>query len=209
MNGRAWFRSARRIVGTGLAAIGLLCVLVTLTPLVSWWATALAGPWDDPTGDVLIVLSGSSLNGGVIGESSYWRGTYAALAWLAGGFRRVVISGGPEGHPIAAGIGDFLVAQGVPREAIGLETRSRSTREHALYLSQLLAGSSGSKVLLTSDYHMFRARRAFGKVGLDVRPRPYPDVRKRAARWTGRWPAFLDLVGETAKIGYYWAHGWI
>jgi hypothetical protein len=50
---------------------------------------------------------------------------------------------------------------------------------------------------------------ALEKVGLSVRPRPFPDVRKRAVRWTGRWPEFLDLVGETAKIGYYWARGWI
>jgi uncharacterized SAM-binding protein YcdF (DUF218 family) len=209
VRGGGWYRSARRIVVIGLAGLGFLCVVVTATPLVSWWATTLAGPWTDPTGDVLIVLAGSSLDGGLIGESSYWRATYAVLAWRAGGFRRVVVSGGPEGHPIARGIGDFLISQGVPPEAISLETRSRNTRENALYLEGLLVGSPGAKVLLTSDYHMFRARRALAKVGLEVRPRPYPDVRKRATRWAGRWPAFVDLVGETTKIGYYWARGWI
>src|SRR5262245_40190209 len=94
--GVGWYCSARRIVVIGLAGLGFLCVLVTATPLVSWWATILAGPWADPTGDVLIVLAGSSLDGGLIGESSYWRATYAVLAWRAGGFRRVVVSGGPE-----------------------------------------------------------------------------------------------------------------
>jgi uncharacterized SAM-binding protein YcdF (DUF218 family) len=209
MRGRGWLRTARHAAATALAGIGLLCVVVTATPLVSWWATVLAGPWDDPTGDILIVLAGSSLGGGVIGESSYWRAIYAARAWREGGFRQVVVSGGPEAEPVAQGIADFLVAQGVPREAVETETRSRSTRENALHLGELLAGSSLSKVLLTSDYHMFRAHRAFVRVGLEVRPRPYPDVRKRAVRWAGRWPAFLDLVGETAKIGYYWARGWI
>ena len=64
-------------------------------------------------------------------------------------------------------------------------------------------------MLLTSDYHMFRAHRAFKKAGLEVLPKPFPDARKRASEWTGRWPAFLDLVEETLKIGYYYARGWI
>jgi len=97
----------------------------------------------------------------------------------------------------------------VPAQAIQIETQSRSTRENALYVKALLAGVPGRKVLLTSDYHMFRAHRAFKKAGLEVVPRPYPDAGKRASGWTGRWPAFLDLVRETIKIGYYYAHGWI
>jgi len=92
---------------------------------------------------------------------------------------------------------------------LGLVPRSGSTHENALYVTELLAGISGRKVLLTSDYHMFRARRAFKKAGLEVLPRPFPDARKRASGWTGRWPAFLDLVGETMKIGYYYVRGWM
>ena len=104
---------------------------------------------------------------------------------------------------------DFLVCQGVPQQAIQLESMSSSTRENALPAKQILARSEGRKVLLTSDYHMFRAHRAFNQVGLEILPRPYPDVRKRATRWIGRWAAFLDLMTETAKIIYYFARGWI
>ena len=210
MGGQNLGRRALRAVTLGLASLGLLFVLVTLTPLVSWWATALAGPWEDPRGDVLIVLGGSILENGVMGESSYWRGVYAVLTWREGGFRQVVLSGGgSEGPAIVEPMRDFLECNGVPREAIRLETQSKSTRENALYTKALLAGVPGRKVLLTSDYHMFRAHRAFRKAGLDVLPRPYPDARKRASRWSGRWPAFLDLVMETVKIGYYYARGWI
>jgi uncharacterized SAM-binding protein YcdF (DUF218 family) len=84
-----------------------------------------------------------------------------------------------------------------------------STHENALRVAELLARVPGRKILLTSDYHMFRAYRAFKKSGLDVLPRPFPDVRKRADGWTGRWPAFLDLILETTKIGYYRVRGWI
>ncbi len=192
------FRVVFRFIAAGLAGVGLLFVLVSATPLVGWWAGILAGPWEDPGGDVLIVLGGSLLGDRVIGPSSYWRSAYAVLAWRAGTFRRVVISGGgPVGGSIAETIRDFLVCQGVPRSAIQVETRSRSTRENALYVTQLLAGVPGRKVLLTSDYHMFRAHRAFENAGLEVLPRPFPDARKRASGWSGRWPALLDLVRET------------
>jgi uncharacterized SAM-binding protein YcdF (DUF218 family) len=205
-----WLRNAFRFIGAGLAGLGLLLVLFSTTPLVAWWAGVLAGPWEDPQGDVLIVLGGSLLGDGVMGPSSYWRSPYAMLSWRAGGFHRVVISGGgPERASIAEVMRDFLECLGVPPSAIQVETRSRSTRENALYVKELLAGVPGRKVLLTSDYHMFRAHRAFRKVGLEVLPRPFPDARKRASGWSGRWPAFLDLVAETIRIGYYYIRGWI
>ena len=64
-------------------------------------------------------------------------------------------------------------------------------------------------MLLTSDFHMYRAQRTFKKAGLDVLPRPFPDVRKRATSLLGRWEAFLDLTYETAKIVGYYVRGWI
>jgi uncharacterized SAM-binding protein YcdF (DUF218 family) len=104
---------------------------------------------------------------------------------------------------------EFLVCQGVPAQAILLEPDSRSTRENALFTRRLLGDAPGRKVLLTSDYHTFRAYRAFRKAGLTVLPRPFPDVLKRANAWQSRWPIFLGLATETLKIGYYWARGWI
>jgi uncharacterized SAM-binding protein YcdF (DUF218 family) len=67
----------------------------------------------------------------------------------------------------------------------------------------------GKKVLLTSDYHMFRAFRAFRKTGLQVEPRPFPDAYKRINKWNLRWPVFLDLCLEASKTGYYRMRGWI
>ena len=104
---------------------------------------------------------------------------------------------------------EFLKFQGVPAAAIHLETESRSTRENALYSAPLLKTLQGRKVLLTSDFHIFRARRAFAKAGAEVSVQPVPDVLKRSNRWLSRWPCFVDLVEETVKIGYYWVRGWI
>lgn len=199
-----------RLLRSGLACVGLLVVLITVTPLVSWWSRALAGPWEDPNGDILIVLGGSLLMDGVIGRDSYWRSTYAALTLTNGTFHRVIVSGGGSlPSSVAAPMRDFLEYRGVPRTAIQVETRSQNTHENALYVKELLTGVPGRKVLLTSDYHMFRAYRAFRKAGLDVQPRPFPDAGKRASTWPGRWPAFLELTEETVKIAYYYLRGWI
>jgi uncharacterized SAM-binding protein YcdF (DUF218 family) len=97
----------------------------------------------------------------------------------------------------------------VPRGIILVEPRAVSTRESALFLRPMLQGPPGRVVLLSSDYHMFRATRAFHKAGIDVLPRPIPDACKRAMSWDRRWDAFQDLVIETTKIGYYFLRGWI
>lgn len=196
-------------------AIGFLWILVTLTPLTRWYARALAGPWDDPKGDVLIVLGGALLEKDIIGTNSYWRAIYASIVWKEGGFRHVILSGGgTNGETIAEPMRQFLLCSGVPPQVISLETVSLDTHENAIYTRRLLGNlglldGAHTFVLLTSDYHIFRAVRAFRKAGLEVRPRPFPDVVKRSFCIRCRWNAFMDLVQETTKIGYYTVRGWI
>jgi uncharacterized SAM-binding protein YcdF (DUF218 family) len=191
-----------------LAALGLLVTTVMFTPLVPWWARKLAGPMDDPTGDVLIVLGGSALEDSVIGESSYWRSVYALRAYRQTPFSKVVVSGGGKYHP-ADLMRDFLVASGVPSDRVTVEDKSDSTRENAVYTKQLVGSDNKRLVLLTSDYHMFRAFRVFRKAGMNVSPRPFPDVIKRSSSLTERWPAFFELCEESVKTGYYWVRGWM
>jgi len=194
-----------------LAAIGLLFLAVTLIPAIDRSMIGiLSGQWNEPKGDILIVLGADTVDG-MIGESSYWRSTYATRSWGPGGFRRMLISGGavPGQAAPARLMEEFVACQGIPRAAIDTETKSTSTRQNALYTAQLLANTAGRKILLTSDYHMFRAYRAFRKAGLDVIPSPIPDAAKRASYWNTRWPVFLTLCYEGCKIGYYFVRGWI
>ena len=195
---------AWRIAVAILALLGALLVAVTCTPLVSWWATKLAGPWNDPKGDVLVVLGGSMADTDILGPNSFLRAQYALLAWKQDHFQRIVITGGGEpGTPVAQLMSDFLALHGVPKSSITLEMQARSTLENARFLKPVLAAMPGTKVLLTSDYHMYRAHRFFEREGIVVQPRPFPDARKRASNWIGRWPAFLDVSIETAKVLYY------
>jgi uncharacterized SAM-binding protein YcdF (DUF218 family) len=203
-------RTAARWITRALAAIGFLFVLVTVTPIDDWWIKSLAGPWNDPKGDVLIVLGGDSIKD-VIGWSSYWRSVYAVRAWREGGWRVVLISGGSTGgeEPAAERMGEFMMSQGIPVSVIRVETESHSTRENALKSKLILDKLAGRKVLMTSDYHMFRATHAFRKAGIEIEPRPLPDAAKQIGTWRNRWPVFLELCGETVKTGYYFARGWI
>ena len=153
-------RKASRTLIRLLAAIGLITVLVISTPIVSWWAQAYSGPIEQPKGDILILLSaaGDDEYGG-ISYSSYWRARQALFAWQTGGFRKIVISGG--GGP---GILNFLIADSIPREAIVAEWGSASTRDNAIETARLIQNLPGKKVLLTSDFHMYRALRVFRKL---------------------------------------------
>jgi uncharacterized SAM-binding protein YcdF (DUF218 family) len=194
-----------RFALTGLAALGALLLVVTLTPLVGWYGELLAGPWGEEPGEILIVLGGSTLSPGIIGESTYWRAVYALREYRAGRCRKIVLSGRGAGEDMR----DFLLASGVPASALLVEPRSRTTYENALFTRKLIEGQPGKKVLLTSDYHMFRSVRVFRKLGMEVIPRPAPDAIKRSGSLRSRWPSFIDVSLETAKIVYYFARGWI
>jgi uncharacterized SAM-binding protein YcdF (DUF218 family) len=173
------------------AAIGLITVLVIATPVVSWWARAYAGPIERPRGDVLILLSAAGDDLGGISYSSYWRAREAIFAWQTGGFKKIVISGG--GGP---GIFNYLLAEGIPREAIVAEWLSTSTRENGIETARLIQGIPGKKVLLTSDFHMYRAIRVFRKLGVEVTPMAVPDVLHSTEHWNGRFSAFETMVIE-------------
>ena len=200
----------RRALLYSLALFGALVLFVSVTPIVKWWGTALAGEWNDPSGDVLVVLGGSVLDPGLMGSNSYWRATYALWAWQQGRFHYILVSGSGDAQtPVADLMADYLKFHGVPADAILVENHSSSTHENALLSKPLLEKLPGKKVLLTSDYHMYRALRCFRRAGVDIAPRPFPDARKRGNGWPARWSVFCDLVVETVKIGYYWRQGWI
>jgi len=192
-----------------LATLGFVVTVVCATPLVMWWAGQLAGEWGNPYGQALLVLAGSALEDGLLGESSYWRSVYAVRVWRGGGFLQVVIAGGPPRQPAAEAMRRFLIAEGVPADKIRFETGSSNTRESALNMARLLAGDTTGKVLLTSDYHMFRASRAFRRAGVEILPHPFPDAIKRGHAWINRPAIFVNLSIESAKIIYYRLRGWI
>jgi uncharacterized SAM-binding protein YcdF (DUF218 family) len=211
---KRWRKVAQRVwnvARTLCVVFAALFAIVHVTPLVPWVAAWLSDDWRGTHGDVLIVLAADQLEDGTLGISSYWRAVYGARAFRAGNFRTVVISGRTTvpGPSLAAQMGEFMAALGVPRDRIVLEEGSWNTRLNALYTTALVRNWPGKKVLLTSDFHMRRARRCFLRAGLDVEPAPFPDVMKRfnhpLERWSCAWVVGVELV----KLAWYRAKGWV
>lgn len=202
-------RLVRSLLRLTLMSAGALLLLATCTPLVRWTATRLSMDWTDADGDVLIVPIAAVVDGpkgdAYLEGSTYWRTVAALYALRAGHFQAILLSGAGS----AEAVKPFLVASGIPEQMILVENRSTSTRENALFAKPLLAGRPGRFVLLTSDYHMYRAYRCFARAGIPVLTRPVPDVRKRARFPRLRWEGFWLLAEEIGKIGYYRARGWI
>lgn len=194
-----------------LAAVGALTLLVTFTPLVPWAASRLSNAWTDTDHGVLIVLAGGTVTyagpgpNQTIGESGYWRAIHAIALWRHRHFHTVLVCGAYSGESIKP----LLVANGVPASAILVERRSTNTRENALFAKPILAGLPGPYVLLTSDYHTWRAKRCFAKENIPVETLPAPDLLKRSSTLALRWAGFWELANEYVKIGYYRFKGWI
>lgn len=89
----------------------------------------------------------------------------------------VVVSGGRawEGKREADVMADWLMARGVPRHALILETESLTTRENARKVAVILEDRGFQRIgLVTSDFHMRRAAWLFRREGTSVTPFPAP-----------------------------------
>ena len=81
----------------------------------------------------------------------------------------IVASGGRRWHGAreADALREFLVRHGVPEGCVLAERRSQSTRQNARYCSELLRACGAIQVgVVTCDWHLPRAVRAFGREGL-------------------------------------------
>jgi uncharacterized SAM-binding protein YcdF (DUF218 family) len=202
------------LVWSGLAVLGALVILVTFTPVVKLTAAAMAQDWYEGGGEVLVVLGGSMLVPGtdptaMPGEDTYLRCVYAVWKLRTRSFRYVVVTGG-SGAAEAMSI--LLVSHGIPQQSVLIENRADSTYTNALYTKRILEERYQSKslptvIVLTSDYHSWRARRVFERCGMRVRMVPVPDLAKRSGSLVNRWPCFLVLLSEFAKAFFYAASG--
>jgi uncharacterized SAM-binding protein YcdF (DUF218 family) len=86
---------------------------------------------------------------------------------------KIIISGTDPLNPQreeAKEVKEFLAERGIPAENIILEEKSRTTKESAQNLKELLAKEPF--FLVTSAYHMPRAMETFEKAGLNSVPAP-------------------------------------
>ncbi|MAO72163.1 MAG: hypothetical protein CMD02_06650 [Flavobacteriales bacterium] len=99
---------------------------------------------------------------------------YSIQLFKSGKIKNILISGGNgqllnNGYMESEWARDFLIHCGIPDENILIENKSRNTWENALYTSDLLQQAKNKKLLLiTSSWHMKRAKFCFNKNNMNV-----------------------------------------
>lgn len=144
---------------------------------------------------------------------------YAAALYQAAKAPLVVASGGgqPDSRPEAEMMQEALAIMGVPRGQMLLERASRDTHDNARFTAVLLQPKGIRKILLvTSAFHMRRARDLFVAQGFEVETAPTDYQRQVSAPTIPRWlPSADDLSRSTLAIREhvgYWVYryrGWL
>lgn len=148
------------------------------------------------------------------GGIELYRAGKAPLLCFTGGWAPWLSSARPEGEILT----QAAFAQGVPASAIRTTGRVTHTAEEARAVAEMLASHDLSKpdrkpvvLLVTSAYHMPRARRQFESAGLSVLPFPVDfqvgqereftvmSLLPSAQAWARTESAWRELIGR----GYY------
>ena len=215
----------RRLAGcTLLLAVAWLYLCST-----AWFADYLAATLEDdypptalsviPAVDAIVVLGGAvrgDTHLGTLGDlnESADRLLHAALLYRAGKAPRVLLSGGgaPGVRPEAELMAELLEVMGVPRRAMLLEDRSRTTYDNALYSAVLLNQEGARRILLvTTATHMRRAEGLFTAQGLEVVPAP-TDYQRLVAPEAATLPPWAPEVGNlqrSTRALHEWAGYWV
>lgn len=106
---------------------------------------------------------------------SFDRVVQAIRLYKNNSIKKIVLSGGSgslieKDFKEAAYIKNYLVKIGIPDTSILFEAQSRNTYENALYTSKLLGKNyhKAKSLLITSGYHMRRAKACFKKRGFNI-----------------------------------------
>lgn len=215
---------------------GVVLLLVFSNPLLfnlfaRWWEVETISPEEITASyDVAIVL------GGYAGFQTYPslatynfsesvdRITTALELYADDKVKAIVLTGGSGSLTVdepseATAINTFLQKLNIPASAIWVEPDSRNTHENAAFTKELLSEKQPAArcLLITSAFHMRRAKACFEQVGLSCTPLSV-DYMSEPQRWTPDAlflpsTSVLDHWGKLTKewVGYvvYWAQGYI
>ncbi len=106
----------------------------------------------------------------------------------------------------------LAIANGIPPDAITLETQSRNTFENVIRSHEILREHGWHSVLLVSSpYHMRRATLTWRRNAPDiaVAAAPVPSSQFYAHQVGPSFEQIRGLLQEYAAIAIYWWRGWI
>lgn len=187
-----------------LTVIGLVLSAYTYLPhiLADWVATP---PGVGPA-DAIVVLANNIQPDGSLSDTSFRLAVHGVVLHRQGLAPLLVFSGvaRPDGLSEAKVRVELATRLGVPPAAILTETRVHTTRDEALRMRERLGPLGARSVLLVADsLHMARARAAFERAGLAVRPASVEDPRAHSANPLGRLLLTWHVARESAARLYY------
>lgn len=207
------YRLARRRVGLAVASLVLAYLAVFHTPLVWTLAAPLRIEETARPADAIVVFAGG------VGESGEAGGGYQervkqAVTLYQGGYapRMIFSSGFVWAFKEAEVMRTLAVANGVPEEAILLETDAKSTRDNVAYSAAMLRERGWRRILLVSSpYHMRRARLTWRRLAPEIQviAAPVPSSQFYAHTGGASLEQIRGIAQEYAAIVWYWWKGWI
>lgn len=188
--------------------------VLALAALYLVWFTALnvgGAVLSDRSADCLLVPGARVLPDGQPGPSLKGRLDAASTYFRQGRARKVICTGGrgDSGHLEAEAARDYLVAQGVPRQAILLEDMSHTTWENFVFARDQMRRNGWTSCLVVTDpFHMQRCLLMARELGLQPLSAPSfsgPGWRKPASMlfYTTR-----ELAAWAKYFGERWGRAW-
>ncbi len=205
----------RRRTASLLVIFSVALLWLCSMPRFSDWAiSTLEDEWPPvpaalaPRADVIVLLGGMT-RGVVPGadlpdlSGSVDRLFHAAALYRAGKAPVLLLTGGnaPGYEAEALSMKHMLLAMGIPDEVLLLEDRSRNTRQNARYSAAVLRDRQVRSILLvTSAYHMRRAKLEFERQGFEVLPAATDYQVVEAPRTLLDWLPVVGSLNQTTRV---------
>jgi uncharacterized SAM-binding protein YcdF (DUF218 family) len=170
-----------------------------------------------PQADAIVVLGGATRGDthmGTLGDLNQQadRLVHATELYKAQRAPLLLLTGGAQAgeRPEADLMRELLMVMGVPQRAMLLERSSRTTFENAAYSAPLLQARGIRRILLvTSAFHMRRARALFEERGFEVIPAPTDYQCLVAEPLLPRWLPAVDHLARSTHALHEHAGYWI
>jgi uncharacterized SAM-binding protein YcdF (DUF218 family) len=207
------YRVARTRRTELVLALAGIYLLLFYSPLVWFAASPLRLESPPAPADAIVVFAGGVGESGQAGGGYQERAKQAVDLYRAGHAKQIVISSGfIFAFREAEVMKTLAVQEGVPADAIQLETRARDTHEMVTFVRDILAQNGWRRILLVSSpYHMRRAVLTWRRAAPGVSVVPVP-VRNSQFYVHDRGASFAQIRGiaqEYAALAAYWWRGWI
>jgi len=193
-----------------LGALGILALLLLLTPLPNWLSSLLETAPRIAPADAVVVLGSNVDADGTLNGGSLRRAVHGMVLFRRGFAPRIVFTGfhAPGRASEAAVRAELAQTLGIPASALIVEERARTTREEAELVAARLSPLGAKRILLvTSSRHMGRAQAQFERRGFVVLPAPVQEGTTTSDVPEDRLELLRRTVAEGGALVYYRATG--